>query len=322
MTGESTDGVDEDAGRGELHPDAQAFLEGVESRGLPSTANLSVESEREQSAMLVERTEGPDVEEVFDISIPGPDDPIPLRIYRPAGDDGRGVLVYFHGGGWVLGGLDKMDAACRHMAVESGRLVVSVNYRHAPEHPFPAGLRDCRAATRWVTENADAIGGDAERVAVGGDSSGGNLAAAVALSFRDFDGPALERQLLIYPATEHAFDTPSHEENASGYYLERADSRWFWNHYLGDELDGKHPYASPLRARDLSGLPPASVLTCGFDPIRDEGIAYARRLSEAGVPVRHHHYSDQIHAFVGMFVEPMRPHAEEALATMLNDLSE
>lgn len=314
--------VDEDAGRTELHPDARAFLDEVAARGRPSTANLSVESAREQSSLLVERTAGPDVEDVFDLSIPGPERAIPLRVYRPSGDEGRGVVVYFHGGGWVFGGLDKMDAACRHVASASGRVVVSVNYRHAPEHPFPAGLRDCRTATRWVVENAATLGGDGERVAVAGDSAGGNLATAVALAFRDFDGPALERQLLVYPATEHAFDTASHEQNATGYYLERADSRWFWSHYLDDELDGKHPYASPLRARNLSNLPPASVLTCGFDPLRDEGVAYASRLAEAGVPVRHHHLPDQIHGFVGMFVEPMRSHAEEALSTMLDDLSD
>lgn len=321
MTTEPTE-VDEDAGRTELHPDARAMLDAAAARGRPSTAALSVESAREQSSLLVERTAGPDVDEVFDISIPGPERSIPLRVYRPSADGARGVVVYFHGGGWVFGGLDKMDAACRHVASVSGRLVVSVDYRHAPEHPFPAGLQDCRTATRWVVENADALGGDPERVAVGGDSAGGNLAAAVTLAFRDFDGPSLERQLLVYPATEHAFDTASHEQNATGYHLERADSRWFWGHYLDDELDGKHPYASPLRARDLSGLPPASVLTCGFDPLRDEGVAYASRLSEAGVPVRHHHLPDQIHGFVGMFVEPMRSHAEDALATLLNDLSD
>jgi acetyl esterase len=321
MTDEPTAGGDEERGRTELHPDARAILDEVAARGRPPAAALSVEAAREQSAAFVERTSGPDVEEVFDVSVPGPDGPVPLRVYRPRGDGDRGVVVYYHGGGWVFGDLSKMDAACRHLASVSGRLVVSVDYRLAPEHPFPAGLHDCLAATRWVVENAGYLGGDPDRVAVGGDSAGGNLAAAVTLAFRDFDGPAIERQLLVYPATEAGFDTPSYEENAAGYYLERADCRWFWDHYLADELDGEHPYASPLRARDLSDLPPASVLTCGFDPLRDDGLAYADRLAEAGVPVRRHHLPDQIHGFVGMFVEPMRPHAERAIATMADDLS-
>lgn len=337
-----------ETGRTELHPDAAAFLAERRAERRPPRATLSVEAARQESSAFVERTNRPAVEQVFDTSIPGPDDTIGLRVYRPADDtadaavntdgdsasttrdvgsddwnedDSRGVVVYLHGGGWVLGGLEKMDAACRFLASTSGRLVVSVDYRLAPEHPFPAGVRDCLAATRWVTEHAPSLGGDPERVAIAGDSAGGALAAAVTLAFRDFDGPTLERQLLVYPVTDHAFDTPSYAENATGHGLERDGMRWFWNHYLADELDGEHPYASPLQARDLGDLPPASVLTCGFDPLRDEGIAYAERLRDAGVSVRHYHEPRQIHGFVGMFVEPMQSHAERALSIMADDLS-
>jgi acetyl esterase len=274
---------------------------------------------------------------VFDLSIPGPDGSVPLRVYRPTdavGDAGpgdadhaddagdadaadasrRGIVVYLHGGGFVLGGLEKMDAACRYLASASERLVVSVDYRLAPEHPFPAAVRDSLAATRWV-------GGDPERVAIAGDSAGGGLAAAVTLALRDFGGPALERQLLVYPVLEHAFDTPSYVENATGYRLERADMRWFWDHYLPTDLHGKHPYASPLRARSVEGVPPASVLTCGFDVLRDEAVAYVDRLRDAGVAVEHHHDPDQIHGYAGLFLEPMQSHAERALSALAADLS-
>jgi acetyl esterase len=322
--------MSDDVGRTTLHPDAEAYLARLRARRRPPTAALAVEAARRESAAVDAEKNRPAVGEVFDVAVPGPDGSVPLRVYRP--DDGvdsgasgspnadRAVVVYLHGGGFVLGGLEKMDAACRYLAAASGRLVVSVDYRLAPEHPFPAAVRDSLAATRWVVDHADSLGGDPDRVAIAGDSAGGGLAAAVTLALRDFGGPTLERQLLVYPVLDHAFDTPSYAENATGYRLERDDMRWFWDHYLPTDVDGKHPYASPLRARSVEDVPPASVLTCGFDVLRDEGVAYVDRLHDAGVAVEHHHEPDQIHGYVGLFLEPMQAHAERALSALAADL--
>jgi acetyl esterase len=339
------------AGRTELHPDAVAHLAAQQAEQRPRKTTLSVDAARREAARLVAETTRPSVDDAFELSIPGPADSIGLRVYRPAvdgdsgdADDGdatdvtdatdatdtavgdeagdRGVVVYLHGGGFVIGGLEKMDGACRYLATASGRIVVSVDYRLAPEHPFPAGLRDCLAATRWVVRHAASLGGDPNHVAIAGDSAGGALAAAVTLALRDLDGPTLEHQLLIYPVTDHAFDTPSYRENATGYGLACDDMRWYWDHYLATDLDGKHPYASPLQSRRVDDVPPASVLTCGFDVLRDEAVAYAERLREAGVSVHHHHYPDQIHGFLGLFVEPMQSHAERAFDALVDDLPE
>jgi acetyl esterase len=179
-------------------------------------------------------------------------------------------------------------------------VVVSVNYRLAPEHKFPAALEDAYSATKWIAENAADLSGDSNRIAVGGDSAGGNLAASVSLMARDRHGPSIVFQLLIYPVVNHAFDTASYTENAEGYWLLRDDMRWFWNHYLRDEQDGRNPYASPLRAENLASLPPAFVITAEFDPLRDEGEAYAARLRESGVPVKLTRYDGMIHDFVNI----------------------
>jgi acetyl esterase len=333
------------AGRTELHPDAVAHLAAQQAERRPRKTTLSVDAARREAARLVAETTRPPVDDVFELSIPGPADPVDLRVYRPGvdgdggdADDGdttdapdtaggdeagdRGVVVYLHGGGFVIGGLEKMDGACRYLATASGRIVVSVDYRLAPEHPFPVGLRDCLAATRWVVRHAASIGGDPDRVAIAGDSAGGALAAAVTLALGDLDGPTLEHQLLIYPVTDHTFDTRSYRENAMGYGLERDDMRWYWDHYLATDLDGKHPYASPLQSRHVDDIPPASMLTCGFDVLRDEAVAYAERLRGAGIAIRHHHYPDQIHGFLGLFVEPMQSHAERAFDALIADLPE
>ena len=236
-----------------------------------------------------------------DRRIPGVVGEIPVRIYTPEGNPPMGVLVYYHGGGWVLGDLESHDRVCRALANKGGCVVVSVDYRLAPEHVFPAGAEDCYAATKWVAENAASLGADPARLAVGGDSAGGNLAAAVAMMARDQGGPAIAFQLLFYPCTDAALDTPSQKEFAAdGYVLSRGDMEWFWNHYLGagSETEKTNPYACPLRAKNLAGLPPALVMTASHDPLRDEGERFAQRLISAGVKVTCTRYEGVTHGFI------------------------
>lgn len=305
------------------HPDVQAVLAELEAQGVPEMNTLSVTGARQVlKELFAQSGESEAVGAVRNYDIDGPGGGVPVRIYTPEGQGPFPVLVYFHGGGWVLGDLDTHDPTCRALTNATDHVVVSVDYRRAPEHPFPAALEDCYAATRWVGENPGTVHGDPDRVVVGGDSAGGNLAAAVAQVARDRGGPDLAYQVLIYPATDHALDTPSCEENAAGYFLTRADMEWFWDHYLADGFSGQNPYASPLRARSLDGLPPATVLTCGFDPLRDEGAAYAERLDDAGVPVTHRQYDGMIHGFASMLVEPDLDQAREALAGIGRDLQE
>jgi acetyl esterase len=223
-----------------------------------------------------------------------------VRIYWPSETPGLPILVYFHGGGWVLCNLDTHDETCRSLAKQASCIVVSVDYRLAPEHRFPAAVEDCHAATKWVAENARSLGGDASRLAIGGDSAGGNLTASVALLARERGGPSLAHQLMIYPVTDARFDTQSYRDNGEGMFLTTNAMRWFWEQYLPTPADGANPHASPLRAEDLRGLPPATVITAEMDPLRDEGEAYGRRLGEAGVPVEVRRYDGVIHGFFGM----------------------
>jgi acetyl esterase len=241
-----------------------------------------------------------EVGKVENRTIPGPAGEIPVRIYTPYGQGPFPSLVYYHGGGWVVGDLDGADVPCRLLTNRANCVVVSVDYRLAPEHKFPAAVEDAYAAAKWVVENAPSIQVDPARVAVGGDSAGGNLAAVVALMARDRGGPSLLYQMLIYPVTHHAYNTDSYRENAEGYFLTKDMMVWFWNHYLRDEQDGKNPYASPLLADNLSGLPPALVITAEYDPLRDEGEAYAERLKAAGIPVEVTRYNGMIHGFFWM----------------------
>lgn len=237
--------------------------------------------------------------------VPGPGGPLPVRLYRRLGGGAQvPAVVYFHGGGWVVGDLDTHDAVCRVLADVTGCLVVAVDYRLAPEHVFPAAVEDCVAAYRWVQTHADRLGVEPGRVGVMGDSAGGNLAAVVAQEARDLDVPPPVAQCLVYPATDARMDSRSLDLFAEGFFLSRADMEWFRGHYLPDPADWTNPVASPLLADDLSGLAPAVVVTAGFDPLRDEGDAYADRLRDAGVPVRWRCYDDMVHGFFGMGVLP------------------
>ncbi|WP_276299650.1 alpha/beta hydrolase [Halorussus lipolyticus] len=303
--------------RTDLDPEAVAVVADIRSAGVPEWSALSVESARRVEDEAFSGDDPPAVGFVRDVAIPGPEQEIPLRVYRNEGlgdADSAPVLVYYHGGGWVLGTLDSIDGVCRRLARRGDCVVVSVDYRLAPEHPFPSAVDDAFTALRWVADNAEDFGGDPNRLAVGGTSAGGNLAAVTAIRARNAaesrqtarlgglgdDAPEIARQVLCYPITDHAFDTDSYAENADGPLLTEDDMRWFWDHYLRSEVDGANPYASPLRARDLAGLPPATVVTCGHDPLRDEGVAYAERLAESGVAVRHDHHPDQPHGFLSM----------------------
>jgi acetyl esterase len=284
-----------------LDPEAEALLaQFAAAGGQPLSAMSVAEARRMMDALAAIRAEPPAIASAVDRRIPGPGGEIPVRIYTPRGAAPFPVLVYFHGGGWVIGSIDTHDGTCRELANAASCIVVSVDYRLAPEHKYPAAADDCYAATVWAAAHATELGGDPHRVAIGGDSAGGNLAAVVAQMARDRGGPPLVFQLLIYPATDAAFDTPSYRDNAEGYLLTTADMRWFWNHYLRSDADAATVYASPLRAASLAGLPPALVLTAEFDPLRDEGERYAARLEEAHVPTRLIRYDGMIHGFFGM----------------------
>lgn len=225
--------------------------------------------------------------------------PIPARLYRPRSGT-LPLLVYFHGGGWVVGSVAISDPFCRALANASGCAVVSVDYRLAPEDRYPAAADDAYAATRWSADHASDLGIDASRIAVGGSSAGGNLAAVVALMARERGTPKVAFQLLHVPVTDHDFDTPSYRVNGSGFGLTRSGMRWFWDNYAPDPKLRDEPYASPLRAKDLSGLPPAHIVTAECDPLRDEGKAYATRLRQAGVPTTYVEYPGMVHGFTGM----------------------
>jgi acetyl esterase len=284
-----------------LHPQAQALIASV-AGGTP-VEDMTVQQARDALEQRVQVTGGrPEpVDQVISREVPGPSGAIAVRMYVPEGRPAElnlPGLVFFHGGGWVRGSLNSHDILCRSLANGGGCIVVSVDYRMAPEHTFPAAIDDAVAATRWVAEHAAEIGIDATRLAIGGDSAGGNLAAAVALVLRDAGGPPLVHQLLIYPVTDYNFDTASYADNAEGYMLTREAMRFYWQLYLGDASNGDDQRASPLRARDCSQLPPATLMTAEFDPLRDEGRAYADRLQASGTPVTYREYAGMVHGFV------------------------
>ncbi|MRH41158.1 alpha/beta hydrolase fold domain-containing protein [Aquibacillus halophilus] len=282
-----------------LDPQAKLVLDQIKKANNPPKSELSPEKAR-KIAGTNHPLEKPEVGRVEDRTIPGPDGEIPVRIYTPHGQGPFPALIYFHGGGWVLGDLNSSDTSCRLLTNGVNCVVISVDYRLAPEHKFPAAVNDAYATTRWVADNASSIEVNPNCLAVGGDSAGGNLAAVVAMMARDKAGPILSYQLLIYPIVNYNFDSNSYHENATGYMLTRDSMIWYWNHYLHNKDEGNHPYASPLQADDLNSLPPTLVITAEYDPLRDEGEAYAKRLKEAGVPVVFTRYKGMIHGFFTM----------------------
>lgn len=286
-----------------LDPDAQILLDMIRAAGRPPFETLTPAEARQAYAnsRRILQPEPEPVAEIRDLAIPGPLGDIPLRLYRPAGaavSDTLPALVYYHGGGWLLGDIESHDVACRRFANAARCRVVSVDYRMAPEHKFPAAVDDCAAATRWTIEQAASLGIDPARVAVGGDSAGGNLAAVMALMARDGTLPKLAFQLLIYPATDMMMTTASARLTGGGLPLTSATMRWFIDYYMRTPEDERDWRASPARAADLSGTAQALVLTCAYDPLCDEGIDYARRLEREGVRVTHLHFSDQMHGFM------------------------
>jgi acetyl esterase len=284
-----------------VHPQCQAILDAAAERGSVFDARTADEARALYSASTdVFAPETPKLRGVEDRTIQGPDSPIPLRIYTPEADGALPILVYFHGGGWVFGDIETHDAMCRIAAEAAGCIVVSVDYRLAPEHKFPAGLEDCIAATRWCAEHGGEIGGDRTRLAVGGDSAGGNLAAATAQAARDGGEPKLAFQWLIYPAVDFTADNASLRDNADGYLLTKAAIDWTLAQYTAGPGEAQDPRASPGLERDLAGLPPALVQTAEFDPLRDEGEAYGAALKAAGVPARIIRYDGMVHGFMRM----------------------
>lgn len=285
-------------------PDAQikALLAEAQAAGAPPLHTLTPDQAREVKNPVFIGFGGPPVEisKVEDVHIPGPSEEIVVRIYTPAGTGPFPALVYFHGGGWVICNLDTHDSLCRHLSNRASCVVVSVDYRLAPEHKFPAAAEDAYTATQWTAENSGSIRVDPERIAVGGDSAGGNLAAVIPLMAKARGGPGLVFQLLVYPITDlSSMDNATYREH--GDYILTKDSMVFYrSHYLAEEEDALHPYASPLLAEDLSGLPPALMITAELDVLTGEGEAYADRLREAGVPVQYICYKGMIHAFFSM----------------------
>ena len=288
-----------------LDPEVRNVLELAVKAGRPPYHQLSPKEARQmfRETRPAGTPAPPAIGLVKDLTADGPLGSIPLRLYRPADVPAATrlpVLVYFHGGGWVIGDLDTHDVLCRQLTAEAGVSVVSVDYRLAPEHKFPAAVDDAWAATRWVVTHAAELNVDADRLAVGGDSAGGNLAAVVALLARDQGGPAIRLQALLYPVTDSNVETGSYRDFADGFLLTSESMQWFFKHYVNTEADRADWRMSPLRAPSLAGLPPALIVTAGFDPLRDEGEAYAKRLREAGVCVDAVCYGGMIHGFAPM----------------------
>ena len=289
-----------------LDPDAAAVYKAFQEAGRPAYETLPPSEAREYylAARLIANPEPPELGKVEELAIPASHGAVPARLYVPKTLRKTGTLapclVFFHGGGWVIGDLETHDVVCRKLAVEGELIVISVDYRLAPEHKFPAAVEDAIGATKWIAANAQELGIDASRLSVGGDSAGGNLAAVVALAARDGDGPKIAGQLLIYPATEARRTHPSQSEPDTSILLTHSVTTWFYWNYLNGAADLDDWRASPARAKTLKGLPSAYVLTVGADPLRDEGEEYAVRLRDAGVAVTYRHFPGQFHGFFTM----------------------
>jgi acetyl esterase len=307
-----------------LDPQAQKVVDTIAALNLKpikdSTPAEARESMRTRTAAL-----GPveEVPAVADHRVPVDGGEITVRLYAPAGVGPHPVLVFYHGGGWVIGDLYTHDGLCRSIVNAAGCAMASVDYRLAPEFKFPVAVDDSYAALKWVAANGARLGLDTARLAVGGDSAGGNLAAVMALLARDRHGPRILLQVLVYPVTNYDFGTKSYTENATGYILTTEDMRWFWRHYLSREGQGQEMTASPIRAKSLADLPPALVMTAGCDPLRDEGEAYAARLRDAGVPVTLTQYPGMFHGFLRMtrILDQARAARDEVATTLRKALA-
>jgi acetyl esterase len=304
-----------------LHPQVAAALKMAEELNLPALNTQTPEAAR---ASAKERTKNApreleDVQNVRDAVIPGPGGDLKIRIYTPSTGTDHSLILWFHGGGWVIGDLDNEDAACRVIANSTDSVIVSIDYRLAPDVRFPEPVEDCYAGLLWAHENASALGADGSRIAVAGTSAGGNLSAAVALMARDRKGPSISHQVLFCPVVDHDFGTASYSANADGYMLSRDSMVWFWDHYIGPDGDGSHPYASPIRAESLADLPATTIIAAEYDPLVDEAEAYADALKTAGNDVTYKCYAGMIHGFngqVGIFDT-----ARDALAEATNRLN-
>jgi acetyl esterase len=300
-----------------LDPVLKAFLDQVAAMGGPKTWEMQPSEAREAFAALMQLAGPKDVPigKVANIAIPAAHGDIAARSYSPvaSGGDALPTLVFFHGGGWVIGNIDTHDGLCRMIANGSGCRVISVEYRLSPESKFPGPVEDAVGAVEWIEKNASQLGVDANRLAVGGDSAGGDLAAVVAQVAKAKGGPKLAYQMLLFPVTQIGDETTSLREYAEGYFLERRTLDWFYGHYLPTDADRKDPRISPLAAKDVSGLPPAYIMLAGFDPLHDEGLAYAEKLRGAGVSVAVADYPDMVHDFI--YLQAVLPQAAEALNT-------
>jgi acetyl esterase len=302
-----------------LHPRWRTIRELRAGTGVPPLYELELADARaaDLASIRAGAGTGDPVEQVTDRTYAGPDDDRPVRVYRPAHDRPLPIVVYFFGGGWTLGSIDTADAVARRLATTVPAVVVVPGYRLAPENPFPAAVEDCYAAVSWAAANAADLGGDPRRIAVAGDSAGGNLAAVVALLARDRAGPALAGQVLVYPNTDHGAADPSSLDNTDRWLFNATSVRWYWGHYLRDQAQGADPRASPALAADHTGLPPACVITAEHDPLRDQGERYADLLRAAGVPVDLHRYEGMAHGFftmTGVFADAGRAQTQAALA--------
>jgi len=294
-----------------------AILAQIAAEGGPELNEMAIAESRAMYRKMQPELPEIVVHSVENLMIDGPAGAIPVRIYRPSAAPAP-VHLHFHGGGWVIGDLDTHDRDCREICLGAECIVVAVDYRLAPEHIFPAAPEDCYAALCWATANENLLGGLGGPVSVGGDSAGGNLAAAVALMARDRNGPAIAMQLLIYPVTDATMESTSYRDNANGYLLSRTMMSWFWDHYCPDLALRADPLASPIIAEDLSGLPPALVMTAEFDPLRDEGEAYAERLKDAGVAVEVRRFDALVHGFFSQagIIEAAREGVDHAVRSL------